>query len=67
MDDCLKSVASQEEAVRMLQRLISALKEELSKWISNSHTVHISIPKERRAKEIKGLDLDQFPIERALG
>lgn len=51
----------------MLQRLISALKEELSKWISNSHTVHISIPKERRAKEIKGLDLDQFPIERALG
>ncbi|XP_038141595.1 uncharacterized protein LOC119783899 [Cyprinodon tularosa] len=41
----------------------------LSKWVSNSRTVLMSIPEERRAKEIKNLDLDtdELPVERVLG
>lgn len=31
----------------------------LNKWVSNSQVVIASIPKEKRAKEIKDLDLDQ--------
>ncbi|XP_039867392.1 uncharacterized protein LOC120721259 [Simochromis diagramma] len=72
VDDCLKSVASEEEAEHMVNRLTDICAKggfKLSKWISNSRTVLMSIPEERRAKEIKDLDLDtdQLPVERALG
>ena len=41
----------------------------LTKFVSNSREVMMSVPPEDRAKEIKGLDLsiDKLPIERALG
>lgn len=41
----------------------------LTKWVSNSRKVLLSIPEEQRASGIKDLDLDQdfLPIERALG
>lgn len=41
----------------------------LNKWVSNSRVVIASIPEEKRAKEIKDLDLDPdvLPVERALG
>ena len=39
----------------------------LTKWTSNSRELLASIPKDERAKEVKDLDLDKLPIERALG
>ncbi|XP_023192327.1 uncharacterized protein LOC111609249 isoform X3 [Xiphophorus maculatus] len=72
VDDCLKSVPTEEDAVQMVKRLTELCSKGgfmLSKWVSNSRTVLMSIPEERRAKEIKNLDLDkdQLPVERVLG
>ena len=39
----------------------------LTKWTSNNRELLASFPKDERAKEIKDLDLDKLPIERALG
>ena len=64
-------MASEEEAVQMIKDL-TALCEKggftLSKWISNSRTVLLSVMEERRANKMMELDLDSdhFPIERAL-
>lgn len=72
VDDCLKAMTSDEEAVQMIKDL-TALCEKggftLSKWISNSCTVLLSVTEERRANKMMELDLDadQFPTERALG
>lgn len=73
VDDCLKAMASEEEeAVHMINNL-TALCERggftLSKWISNNHTVLLSVTEERRANKMMELDLDadQFLTERALG
>ncbi|XP_023192317.1 uncharacterized protein LOC111609249 isoform X1 [Xiphophorus maculatus] len=62
----------EEDAVQMVKRLTELCSKGgfmLSKWVSNSRTVLMSIPEERRAKEIKNLDLDkdQLPVERVLG
>ena len=72
MDDCLKSVATEEEAVKLasdLRKICSDGGFKLTKWVSNSRTVLQSLPVEERAKEVKGLDLDRdnLPSERALG
>nr|XP_057933833.1 uncharacterized protein LOC131132323 [Doryrhamphus excisus] len=72
VDDCLKSMASEEEAVQMVKDLTALCQKggfNLSKWISNSRKVLMSIAEDSRAKEIMDLDLDtdQLPVERALG
>ncbi|KAL4008773.1 hypothetical protein ACER0C_002625 [Sarotherodon galilaeus] len=72
VDDCLKSVGSEDEAVLLFHNLKAACQTggfRLTKWISNSRVVLASIPDTERAKEVKDLDLDQdvLPIERALG
>ncbi|KAM9717459.1 uncharacterized protein ACNS7B_021107 [Menidia menidia] len=72
VDDCLKAVPTEEDAVHLVERLTELCSKGgfmLSKWVSNSRTVLMSIPEERRAKEIKSLDLDkdQLPVERVLG
>ncbi|KAL4009060.1 hypothetical protein ACER0C_002912 [Sarotherodon galilaeus] len=72
VDDCLKSVGSEDEAVLLSHNLKAACQTggfRLTKWISNSRVVLASIPDTERAKEVKDLDLDQdvLPIERALG
>lgn len=72
VDDCLKSVATEEKAV-ILARDIRVLCNRggfhLTKWSSNSRTVLSSIPEEERATDVKDLDLDSglLPMERALG
>lgn len=57
------------QMIKQLTVLCSKGGFKLSKYISNSHAVLLSIPEEMRAKEIKELDLDtdQLPVERALG
>lgn len=72
VDDCLKSLPSEQEAVQMVRDLTALCKMGgfmLSKWISNSRAVLASIPQENRTKETKELDLDKdnLPMERALG
>lgn len=72
VDDCLKSVGSEEQAVALIQelrRLCAAEGFHLTKWISNSRAVLASIHEDDRAKEVKELDLEKdcLPIERALG
>lgn len=70
IDDCLKSVSSEEEAVQLCQNLKAVCQQggfNLTKWISNSRLVLASIPQVEKAKEVKDLDLDLLPVERALG
>ena len=72
VDDCLKSVKSQDEAIDLvneLQRLLRRGGFNLTKWIYNSRAVLENTPQSDRAKEVKDLDLshDVLPVERALG
>ena len=72
VDDCLKSVASQEKAVLLVKQLTELLAcggFRLTKWISNCREVLETIPDEDRAKQVKNLDMsyDKLPVERALG
>ncbi len=72
VDDCLKSLPTEHEAVEMVKDLTSLCQTggfHLTKWMSNSRTVLSHIPKEDRAQNVKELDLDRkrLPTERALG
>ncbi len=72
VDDCLKSSATEEEAIQMIRDLTALCQKGsfiLEKWISNSRVVLQAISEEKRAKDLKELDLDRdsLPLERALG
>lgn len=72
VDDCLRSVASEQEAVKLYQDLKAICQTggfRLTKWMTNNRDVLSSIPQKDRATEVKDLDLDQdsLTIERALG
>ena len=67
VDDCLKSVSSEEEGIRLSKQLCDLLQ----KRRILSPKMDKSIPEEERAKTIKNVSLDQIedslPVERALG
>ena len=70
VDDCLKSVNSDHDAINLVKDLTELLKTggfRLTKWLSNSRQVMESIPESERAKSVKNLDFGHAPIERALG
>ena len=72
VDDCLKSVGSEDRAVNLVQDLSELLAHggfRLTKWLSNSRKVINSIPVHEIAKGVKELDLNKesLPVERALG
>lgn len=72
VDDCLKSVALEQEAVNMVKALRDFCEKggfTLTKWVSNSRKVLQTVTREQRAQDWKTLDLDrdQLPMERALG
>ena len=70
VDDCLASVSSEEEAVRViaeLRQVLSGCGFNLTKWISNSETVLATIPSENRAEGAKLLSLEGSCKERVLG
>ncbi|XP_061578953.1 uncharacterized protein LOC133445646 [Cololabis saira] len=72
VDDCLKSVATVNQAVKLIRDLKDVCYQggfSLTKSVSNSREVLLSIPESQRASNLKELDLDreQLPIERALG
>lgn len=72
VDDCLKSISSEGEAIVLIKDLIALCQKGgfcLTKWISNDRKVLQSIPEEHRSKDIRCLDLDRdkLPVERTLG
>ena len=72
VDDCLKSIANEDQAISMVKDLRSLCQSggfNVKKWVSNSRRVNESLPLEDRAKTIKHLDMktNTLPIERALG
>ncbi|KAK7896104.1 hypothetical protein WMY93_021429 [Mugilogobius chulae] len=72
VDDCLKSVSTEEKAVQLYHNLRAICQTggfKLTKWISNNRMVLSAIPEEERAAEVKDIDLDRdsLPMERALG
>ena len=70
VDDCLKSVPSPVEAIRLIKELCELLARRsfrLTKFISNNSEVIESIPELERAKSVANLDLSELPVERALG
>ena len=70
VDDCLKSVREEDEAVdhaRQLRELLARGGFKLTKWLSNSKKVIQSLPELERASLIKNLDFNSWSVERALG
>nr|CAB3263159.1 uncharacterized protein LOC104265735 [Phallusia mammillata] len=70
VDDCLKSVSTEAEAVQLVKGICALLKKKgfrLTKWLSNSERVLASIDEEERAKSVKELDVDGSSCERVLG
>ena len=70
VDDCLKSVEDDQCASRLVDQLCQLLAKggfSLTKWISNSCDVIHSVPVSERAGSVRELDLENLPIERALG
>ena len=70
VDDVLKSVPRTQQAARLTSDLTKLLKEggfRLTKFASNSREVLQSITPDLRANPLLDLDLDQLPLERALG
>ena len=70
VDDCLKSVQDNQQASRLVNQLRQLQAKggfHLTKWISNAYDVIQSIPVSERAGSIKELDLENLPVEHALG
>lgn len=72
VDDCLRSTQTEDEAVILIRNLHNLCSEggfNLTKWVSNSRNVLLSVSAEHRASEYKDLDLthDTLPSARALG
>lgn len=69
VNDCLKSVGSDEELCQNLKAICQRGDFNLMKSISNSRAVRATIPQVQKAKEVKDLDLDQdlLPREESIG
>ena len=70
IDDCLKSVREEDEAINLandLRELLALGGFKLTKWLSNSRKMIKSFPESERAAQVKDLDFDKTPIEGALG
>ena len=72
VNDCLKSVVTEDKAVTLVKELMTLCTSggfRLTKWVSNSRLLLGSIPDHERAAEVKNLDLehDELPVEWALG
>ena len=70
MDDCLFSVPSVDEGIRLIREVSSLLRNRefnLTKWCSNSQSILKSVPEEKRAKSVVELKDDQGSYERVLG
>ncbi|XP_044178232.1 uncharacterized protein LOC122960228 [Acropora millepora] len=70
VDDCLKSIDGEQEAIHLATELRQILSEggfRLTKWITNSHRVLETMPESERAGSVKSLDLECLPVGCPLG
>ena len=70
MDDLLKSVGTSSTAIRLADQLVKLCGRDgfnLTKFMSNERHVLAEIPVEKRAVLSLDLDLDELPVNRALG
>lgn len=70
VDDCLKSVKTETEAIEMATQLPKVLARggfRLCKWLSNSKEVLQAIPESERASGLHDLNFQVLPVERTLG
>ena len=72
VDDCLKSVQSEDDAIQLVHELREACQKggfRLTKFSSNKQSVLDSLPKDERSKEVQSRSLNYFdpPSESALG
>ena len=68
VDDCLKSVQIEQDALRLTGQLRGLLAKggfRFTKWLSNSRRVIESVPTPESAGSVKNLDLVHLPVERA--
>ena len=69
VNGCLKLVSSEGKAIRLASQLCELLAcggFKLTKCLSNSRRVIESLPVTERAPQVKDLDFDKLPVERAL-
>ena len=70
VDDCLQSVATEEEAILQVQELGQLLGRRgftIRKWVANSPRVLESVPEADRSKQVRERSIDSPLEERALG
>ena len=72
VDNCLKSVSGEQEAILLAKNLIKLCATggfKLNKWISNRRSSLLSVPEQIRAQEVKDLVLNQdaLPMKERLG
>lgn len=70
VDDCLKSVATVNQAKHLSRQLCELLSRggfRLTKWMSNSKELLESIPETERASSVRNLDFENPLMERTLG
>ena len=71
MDDCVKSVPDENQAISLVQNLKKICATggfKLTKWTSNSRSALASLPAKEKETEVKNIDLekDKLPVERVL-
>lgn len=69
VDDVLKSVPREDNAIHLAEQLIQLMKEggfHLTKFANNSRKLLATFPEKERANPALNLDLDQLPIGCAL-
>ena len=71
VDDMLQGIDTEEDGIKLASDLCRLLLRgfNLTKWMSNSRQILMSIPAEHHAKDVKEIDLEHGPLpkERALG
>ena len=70
MDDYLDCFSSEERAIDIIQKVISILSNggfRLTKWLSNNKNILKAVLTTERSPKIVNLNLDNTPVERALG
>ena len=70
VDDVLKSVPNEENVIRLAEQSIQLMKDggfHQTKFASNSRKLLATLPGKERANPSLNLDLDQLPIDCALG
>ena len=70
VDDLLKSVPTSEDAITLMEQLIELCAKggfNLTKFVSNNRKVWSAIPRTKRADPSLDVNLDELPVDRALG